>query len=366
MLKLFGSSNVQLDYEKTYRLGRVIGTTEHSSMKLAENKIEKKMYVMKTINITNRDEEEEAVIREINILQQFFHENIITLQDSYFTEQHIYMVLELMRGGDLFERIIEKEFFSEEVAKETTCQMLAAIAYCHEANVVHRDIKPENFLYLSDNSNSILKLSDFNMAVMLKPSELVYITCGTPGYIAPESIPGKISGYGREVDLWALGVTVYICLCGYPPYYSVDDAELFTMIETTEILFPPPIWDNISSCAKDFVLRLLCRPVSERHDVKQALEHPFITGAEFVTTQSAAQTTNSLMLRRKFRAAVTAVRTAQTVTSYFTGPGSINNQNKTLPYADNVAETNKGDLEMEDAELDVDSDLRVNIKPKSP
>ena len=143
----------------------------------------------------------------------------------------------------LFDRIVEKEHYSEKEAADTLRPIVDAIKYCHTLNCIHRDLKPENLLYETKNEHSIIKVSDFGLARFLE-GNLATTACGTPGYVAPEVLHGM--GYGQEVDWWSVGIILYIMLCGFPPFYEDDNAQLFEMIKKCDFDFPSPYWDDIS------------------------------------------------------------------------------------------------------------------------
>ena len=137
--------------------------------------------------------------------------------------------MEIMTGGELFDRIIEKESYTEHEAVETIKPIIDAIHYCHEMGIVHRDLKPENLLYESKDEGSVIKISDFGLARFVSSDSFATTACGTPGYVAPEIVSG--TGYGKEVDFWSIGVIIYILLCGFPPFYEDDNAALFEQIK---------------------------------------------------------------------------------------------------------------------------------------
>jgi|Transcript_21814 calcium/calmodulin-dependent protein kinase I len=132
--------------------------------------------------------------------------------------------MELMEGGELFDRIVEKDHYSEKEAAKTISPIVDAIKYCHEMGIVHRDLKPENLLYATNDDAAIIKISDFGMA-RFYDDDVMTTACGTPSYVAPEILGGR--GYGFEVDIWSVGVVLYIMLCGFPPFAEETNAELF-------------------------------------------------------------------------------------------------------------------------------------------
>lgn len=145
-----------------------------------------------------------ALNNEINILSEIDHPNIVKFYEAFETDEKLYLVLELMQGGELFDRIVENEFFTEKEAKEVLTPVIDALQYCHEMGIIHRDLKPENLLYENTDECSLLKISDFGLARFLPSSSFASTACGTPGYVAPEIIMGK--RYGKEVDVWSIGI----------------------------------------------------------------------------------------------------------------------------------------------------------------
>jgi calcium/calmodulin-dependent protein kinase I len=140
-------------------------------------------------------------------LSQLDHPNVLKIIEIFDEEDCIYLVLELLGGGELFDRIVEKENYSEKEAAETVRPIVDAIRYCHSLGIIHRDLKPENLLYMTPSDNSIIKITDFGLARFVE-NEMATTACGTPNYVAPEIITGK--GYSKEVDLWSIGVIIYI------------------------------------------------------------------------------------------------------------------------------------------------------------
>ncbi|MPC26581.1 Calcium/calmodulin-dependent protein kinase type 1 [Portunus trituberculatus] len=203
------------------------------------------------------------------------HPNIVQLMDTYEDAEHVYLVIELVTGGELFDRIVEKGSYTEKDAADLIRQVLEAVDYMHEQGVVHRDLKPENLLYFSQDEDSKIMISDFGLSKM-EDSGIMATACGTPGYVAPEVLAQK--PYGKAVDVWSIGVIAYILLCGYPPFYDENDANLFAQILKGEFEFDSPYWDEISDSAKDFIRQLMCVDVERRFTCKQSLNHPWISG----------------------------------------------------------------------------------------
>ncbi|KAK0075429.1 hypothetical protein PV326_011601, partial [Microctonus aethiopoides] len=203
------------------------------------------------------------------------HPNIVQLLETFEDKHKVYLIMELVTGGELFDRIVEKGSYTEKDASGLIRQVLEAVDYMHEQGVVHRDLKPENLLYYSADEDSKIMISDFGLSKM-EDSGIMATACGTPGYVAPEVLAQR--PYGKAVDVWSIGVISYILLCGYPPFYDENDANLFAQILKGEFEFDSPYWDDISDSAKDFIHKLMCVNVDERYTCKQALAHPWISG----------------------------------------------------------------------------------------
>ncbi|XP_049806754.1 calcium/calmodulin-dependent protein kinase type 1-like [Schistocerca nitens] len=203
------------------------------------------------------------------------HPNIVQLLETFEDKHKVYLIMELVTGGELFDRIVEKGSYTEKDASDLIRQVLEAVDYMHEQGVVHRDLKPENLLYYSPDEDSKIMISDFGLSKM-EDSGIMATACGTPGYVAPEVLAQK--PYGKAVDVWSIGVISYILLCGYPPFYDENDANLFAQILKGEFEFDSPYWDDISDSAKDFIRQLMCVDVEKRYTCRQALKHPWISG----------------------------------------------------------------------------------------
>ena len=193
-------------------------------------------------------------------MSQLDHPNVVKLYEIFDDVHVLYLVMELMKGGELFDRIVEKESYSEKEAAETIRPLVDSIRYCQENGIIHRDLKPENVLYETQDEKAIIKISDFGLARFVQSYELATTACGTPGYVAPEIIEGK--GYGKEVDYWSIGIILYIMLCGFPPFYDENNEKLFTSITKCDYEFPSPYWDKISDDAKDLISKILVREPS--------------------------------------------------------------------------------------------------------
>jgi len=263
--------------EDKYDLKDVLGTGAFSQVRLAESKEDGQMHAIKIIDKKALRGKEDSLENEIRVLKRLDHKNVVKLLEAYESRTCVYLVMELVTGGELFDRIVEKGSYSEKDAADLIKQVLSAVAYMHEEGVVHRDLKPENLLYYSPDADSKIMISDFGLSKM-EESGVMATACGTPGYVAPEVLAQK--PYGKAVDVWSIGVISYILLCGYPPFYDENDANLFAQILKGEFEFDSPYWDDISEEAKDFIRSLMCVNVENRLTCHNALEHCWITGKQ--------------------------------------------------------------------------------------
>jgi calcium-dependent protein kinase len=217
--------------------------------------------------------------REIQILKEVKHPNIIALIDVFEDAKYLHLVTELCTGGELFDRIIAKTqsaegHFSEHDAAQLVKDILDAIAYCHDIKgIVHRDLKPENFLFLTESEDAPIKIIDFGLSRHDNAEGIMKTKVGTPYYVAPEVLRRE---YTKSCDIWSIGVITYILLCGYPPFYGDSDAEIFDSVRTGKFDFPSPEWDDISATAKEFVRYLLQKDPRERPTALQAMNHRWI------------------------------------------------------------------------------------------
>ncbi|KAJ8331017.1 hypothetical protein O5D80_001027 [Batrachochytrium dendrobatidis] len=257
-----------------YDMQHTIGTGAFSEVKLAVERSNGQKYAIKVIDKAKCKGKEGMIEMEVNILKRVRHPNIVQLYEMYEFNDKIYLVMELVTGGELFDEVVGRGKYTEKETAKTIQRILGAIDYLHALGIVHRDLKPENLLLSEKGKSSKIMISDFGLSKIFNDVEVMKTACGTPGYVAPEVL--RRQGYGREVDIWSLGVITYILLCGYPPFFDPNNVELFKKIMTGRFEFDSPWWDNISDKAKDFVRRLLVLDPKQRYTAAQALSHPFI------------------------------------------------------------------------------------------
>ncbi|XP_052780146.1 calcium/calmodulin-dependent protein kinase type 1-like [Mya arenaria] len=264
------------DIRKKYDLKETLGTGAFSEVLLAEDKIQPGKFVaVKCIDRMGIVGKEESLTNEIEVLRRLNHPNIVQLTDVFEDKNYVYLVMELVTGGELFDRIMEKGSYTERDASYLMKQVLEGVDFMHEKGIVHRDLKPENLLYYSSSADSKIMISDFGLS-KIEDSGTMATACGTPGYVAPEVLAQQ--PYGKEVDCWSIGVIAYILLCGYPPFYDENDAALFQQILRAEFEFDSPYWDDISESAKEFIRNLMCKDPKKRFTCKQAIAFPWISG----------------------------------------------------------------------------------------
>ncbi|XP_051804245.1 calcium/calmodulin-dependent protein kinase type 1 isoform X2 [Acanthochromis polyacanthus] len=264
------------DVKEKYDFKEILGTGAFSEVVLAEEKRTQKLVAIKCIPKKALEGKENSIENEIAVLHKIKHTNIVSLEDIFESKSHLYLVMQLVSGGELFDRIIEKGFYTEKDASKLIQQILDAVKYLHDMGIVHRDLKPENLLYYSMEEDSKIMISDFGLSKIEGSGSVMSTACGTPGYVAPEVLAQK--PYSKAVDCWSIGVIAYILLCGYPPFYDENDAKLFEQILKAEYEFDSPYWDDISDSAKDFIVHLMEKDPNIRYTCEQALQHPWIAG----------------------------------------------------------------------------------------
>jgi len=252
---------------------------------------------------------------EVEILKKLDHRNCVRLLESFDEPEFLYLVLELVKGGELFDQVISKGFFNEIEAAHATRQIARALAYLQGNEIVHRDVKPENLLFESSNTESEIKLTDFGLAkdISGESSEKpLSDPCGTPGYVAPEILCGL--KYGLKVDTWALGVILFILLCGYPPFFAEDQQELFSLIKRGRVKFDSPYWDDVSNDAKHVVIKLLQVNPDKRLSASDLLKEPWVADPDAQNPKIFGEhVVNGIkeVQKRKFKRAVLRVKAMQ-------------------------------------------------------
>jgi calcium/calmodulin-dependent protein kinase (CaM kinase) II len=245
--------------------------------------------------------------REARICRKLQHPNIVRLHDSIQEELFHYLVFDLVTGGELFEDIVAREFYSEADASHCIQQILESVNHCHTNGVVHRDLKPENLLLASKVKGAAVKLADFGLAIEVQGEQQAWFGfAGTPGYLSPEVL--KKEPYGKPVDIWACGVILYILLVGYPPFWDEDQHRLYAQIKAGAYDYPSPEWDTVTPDAKNLINQMLTVNPAKRVTASDALKHPWICYREKVASAVHRQETVDCLkkfnARRKLKGAI--------------------------------------------------------------
>lgn len=298
------------DIHRKYKIHELLGTGSYAIVKRCTRKFDKMEFAVKQIKKANLTPEElKTVMLEVEIMKKLEHPNIVFLVDIFESPKKVYMVLELLTGGELFDRIVRDNFFTEKAASRVMRVMTEAIAYLHSKNVVHRDLKPENVIFSSDREDAEIKITDFGLAKMdVRDNNSLKTACGTPNYVAPEVLESK--PYGFPVDMWSLGVILYILLCGFPPFIANDNCQLYIRIKKGLFSFLPPYWDNISGAAKDLISQLLIVDPEKRATPAVVLSHPWIVGESALSDAplvGARKNLEILQARARFRKSIQVI-----------------------------------------------------------
>lgn len=301
-----------------YNITRVMGQGGFAVVKLGKRKDDGSAVAVKIIKkdaLTISDTKNLG--SEIIVMASMKHANIVQLLEVYEDTKHVYLVMELMQGGELFDRIVQKENYSEVEAKIAFRDILSALEYLHSKNVMHRDLKPENLLY-KDKTDASLKLADFGFAQVVAPNQLLTTSCGSPNYVAPEIINKESKGYDYRADLWSVGVILFVLLAGYPPFYEEDMDALFLQVIRGQYEMDPEDWCYISEDAKDLVKKMLVVNPEQRISIEAILVHPWISKTlekdNHPHLSRTASNLKSYNLRRKFKGAVDVVRSVRRMT----------------------------------------------------
>ncbi len=297
-------------FDAEYITQQELGTGAFSVVKQCKRRINGHLAAVKIIEKSElKHEDLTSLQEEIDILKDMDHEHIIKCEEYYDESKYIYIVTELVAGGELFDRIVKKSYYSEKDARDLIRVFLKTMAYVHERGVVHRDLKPENLLLVADDDDSDIKIADFGLAKKVKDLTDKEPPCGTPAYVAPEILRNQ--NYGVEVDIWSIGVICYVLLAGYPPFYDEDMKKLFRKIKDGKYSFHQEHWGDKSPEAIDCIKRMLCVNVKERWTAKQLLKHDWVTtDDEKLNARNIDKTLVTMRkfnARRRFKAAASAV-----------------------------------------------------------
>ncbi|XP_055858303.1 calcium/calmodulin-dependent protein kinase type II alpha chain isoform X2 [Episyrphus balteatus] len=295
-------------FSDNYEIKEELGKGAFSIVKRCVQKSTGLEFAAKIINtkkLTARDFQK--LEREARICRKLHHPNIVRLHDSIQEENCHYLVFDLVTGGELFEDIVAREFYSEADASHCIQQILESVNHCHQNGVVHRDLKPENLLLASKAKGAAVKLADFGLAIEVQGDHQAWFGfAGTPGYLSPEVL--KKEPYGKSVDIWACGVILYILLVGYPPFWDEDQHRLYSQIKAGAYDYPSPEWDTVTPEAKNLINQMLTVNPNKRITAAEALKHPWICQRERVASvvhrQETVDCLKKFNARRKLKGAI--------------------------------------------------------------
>ncbi|CAM2111551.1 ribosomal protein S6 kinase alpha-2 isoform X4 [Lepidochelys kempii] len=265
-----------------YEIKEDIGVGSYSVCKRCVHKVTEAEFAVKIIDKSKRDPSEEIEI----LLRYGQHPNIITLKDVYDDGKYVYLVMELMRGGELLDRILRQKCFSEREASAVLCTITKTVDYLHSQGVVHRDLKPSNILYMDESGNpDSIRICDFGFAKQLRAENGLLMTpCYTANFVAPEVL--KRQGYDAACDVWSLGILLYTMLAGFTPFANGPDdtpEEILARIGSGKYALAGGNWDSVSDAAKDIVSKMLHVDPHQRLTAVQVLRHPWIVNREYLS-----------------------------------------------------------------------------------
>ncbi|XP_054255239.1 ribosomal protein S6 kinase alpha-2 isoform X1 [Indicator indicator] len=265
-----------------YEIKEDIGIGSYSVCKRCIHKATETEFAVKIIDKSKRDPSEEIEI----LLRYGQHPNIITLKDVYDDGKYVYLVMELMRGGELLDRILRQKCFSEREASAVLCTITRTVDYLHSQGVVHRDLKPSNILYMDESGNpDSIRICDFGFAKQLRAENGLLMTpCYTANFVAPEVL--KRQGYDAACDIWSLGILLYTMLAGFTPFANGPDdtpEEILARIGSGKYALTGGNWDSVSDTAKDIVSKMLHVDPHQRLTAVQVLRHPWIVNREYLS-----------------------------------------------------------------------------------
>ncbi|KAL2133927.1 hypothetical protein VTI74DRAFT_1345 [Chaetomium olivicolor] len=272
-------------FSQQYTMGKELGNGHFATVFRCVEKATGTLYAVKRFTKTPGVEDrskKEGLQQEIAMLMGISHPNILCLKETFEEPEAVYVVLELAPGGELFKYIATHQKLTEAETRKVFLQLFDGIKYLHDRNMVHRDIKPENILLMDEDLNNV-KIGDFGLAKIVGEASFTTTLCGTPSYVAPEVlVDNRNRKYTKAVDIWSLGVVLYICLCGFPPFSDELMAPDFPYTMQDQIKqgrfdYPSPYWDPIGDPALDLIDGMLVVDPNKRFTIDQCLAHPWLT-----------------------------------------------------------------------------------------
>jgi len=307
------------------QLDKELGHGAFSTVRLAINRVNKDKFAVKVVHKNKlKKNDVDALHVEVGIISKLNHPHVVKYFDFTQDRSHYYIVLEVVAGGELFDRIVQRVYYSEKEARDLVWVLLDVLHHLHGKRIAHRDLKPENLLLKSAHNDHDIKLADFGFATEAKKP--LRELCGTPAYVAPEIIKEK--PYGLEVDMWSCGVIVFILLGGYPPFDDSDGVNaMYACIKAGKFSFDDRFWSSVSHEAKAFIKSLLQVDPSKRPSAAAAMNHDWFTKHAMELSTTDLKTTIENMkqwnARRKLKGGVKAIMAAQRAVTL--GGGGLKN-----------------------------------------
>jgi calcium-dependent protein kinase len=295
MADLVGEKKTKITQD--YEFIKEIGSGAFSKVYKARHKLSKALRCVKKLSKKDlSDEEKTKLVEEVSVLRSLDHPNIVKVLEFYQNEKYFFIVTEYLEGGELFDRIMECQSFTETAAVDVMEQLLSAVLYLHRSNIIHRDLKPENIIFETKDPNSKIKVIDFGTSCAFEKGAKLKKKLGTPYYIAPEVLKRN---YDQSCDVWSSGVIMYILLCGYPPFNGPNDKVIFQRVLEGKFAFPEEDWSGISKQAKELIQRMLTYDPLKRIATGDSLQHEWFKKHD--TGKPSANKNNVLNNLKNFR-----------------------------------------------------------------
>lgn len=315
-----------------YVMGEQLGSGAYSSVFRGTHKETNEEFAIKRVSKSKMKSQSDirSLFEEVGILQEIHHPHVMRLFEFYEDARSYNLVTEMVVGGELFDRIVERKHYNELIASRLVKTLLQTLDFLHSHGIVHRDLKPENLLLSSHEDDADIKLADFGFAK--HTSQRLDTICGTPDYIAPEivslmdlrKVPKQNRPqYGTKCDIWSAGVITYILLGGYPPFFDQNQKKLFAKIRAGRFEFHARYWSHVSADSKDLIRQMLVVDPNQRASAAELLQHPWLSESDDTLTDRPLEPTlaelKKFNARRKFRGAVLAVNATRRISSLMQG-----------------------------------------------
>lgn len=321
--KIHSVASDSLNIEDIYNVGELLGSGVAGEVHQATHRETGQSVAIKTISKRKFLVNERSVTttrREIDIMKRLSsldtsHPHVVDLYAVIETAANVYIVMELVEGGELFDHVVARGAYTEAMAADVMRKMVSTLGFLHSQGVVHRDLKPENILCKKD-SDTDIKITDFGLSNIMTTSNILQSKCGTPVYMAPEMLQNL--PYDQSVDVWAAGIILYIILSGTLPFYADNPDDFLELVRHSDFSFPDSEWADISEGPKDLIRKILVPDPRRRYGVRQILEHPWLRemcggggrGEMGTSLDGARKRLSAFKARRKFRGGVLAVKAA--------------------------------------------------------